>query len=771
MATRKSVRQHVSSNHGKSSEVVHTVRVTVEGLTGLTLNQNWKGNEETNDENCKPTSDLTVVNNDIEICDEGVQKKKPSKKLKIKKKAIIPKEVVPKVPNPDELCAFITLSRNNTIVGTSNLSETFHRSHDHDVVGTNTSEASDEFEVPNMLDVERYTANWPSTKDTDIENIEDDECNDDNTSSALTGDQFRATNTSERRGKAEYPSNVISFDTKLCRSVTKKGSSNNPTEIALGGGPQYEYAPKSFEIIIGLVEMTNGNDGNNTSSDKGEMQSVFGLPLGVATLAINAQHQELEIPVLSLTQARPTIAVGEVCMPCVEHHQEDSTSKHINIQMGSSNIQWKSSTGSIQPELNGKALKLTKKERRKGRWGIFGSKKRETNKDGIVTLGRKRHNTDKKGWSRDHGPTAQEISTFNMKYSIGSSCKAVLRLKVEIFEKTLDRGKSSKELRHQRKESSRRLKSASADRKHLKAFYELNRSLTPDIALVDASDSDGDLSDYLSDFSDNSDDMSENTGASWDTTSTMSTQGTHGTNFTNTSWNTGLTRDASIGTASYAERSVLDDDDDEDDTTESLRLDQPDDSYDNDDVLSHIEEGESSDDTHVTLNLGGTKLNLFTPNPIHVVCQGSENASWLAEKGSVIGKICNEKVWNWKDEIEEKNICNSANSPQGVDEFVEEGTHRQSMVDKIPQGLAFGERQESFKQSMIDAISCQSSSVCRLKYHTEPIEVNLLSARSMVSLDCDDIRVLQTKGILGAGKQKILEDAKKSSCKNGVLSA
>merc|ERR1719491_610476 len=162
----------------------------------------------------------------------------------------------------------------------------------------NTSGAPDEFEVPNMLDVERYAAIWPSMENADIDEVQNKD--------ALNNDE-------------SIPSNVISFETKLCRSVTKKGSSNNASEASLGGGSRYEYAPKSFEIIIGLASTKKGNDGDDKSADKKEMESVFGLPLGVATLAINTQQQELEIPVLSLSQARPTIAVGELSMPCVEH--------------------------------------------------------------------------------------------------------------------------------------------------------------------------------------------------------------------------------------------------------------------------------------------------------------------------------------------------------------------------------------------------------------------------------------------------------------------
>lgn len=756
MAHQKSARQNVSSSHGKTSEVPHIVRVTVLGLTGLTMNKNRSGDTEANDENRRPKTNPNASNRGVD-CSENKRKIKPPKKSKIK-------TIAPKVPNPDELRAFVSLSRSSTVVGTSNLSHPFHRLHEHDVVGAN-SEASDEFEVPNMLDVERYAAIWPSTNNACVEDVKDKD--DDALSILMEDTNSKEASTAINTGEGtnilnddkDLPSNVISFETKLCRRcVSKKGCPNENSESTHGGKSLYEYAPKSFEIIVSLAVTTNDNDGSDVVVHEKEMESSFGLPLGVATLALNAQQQELELPVLSLSQARPMIAVGEVSMPCMEQNQEHLNSTPLNLGMKESIIQTNSKIANIE----GSARKGNKKQKRRIRWGIFGSKKRDPTKEEITRLG-----------SKGYCPTDQEIATLNMKYSIGSSCKAALQLKVEIFEKLLDRDKSSKELRHYRRESSRKGKFTSVDKKHLKAFYELNRSITPDIALIDVSDSEGDLSDYLSDASENSDEISENTGASWDTVSTMSTQGTRGTTFTTASWNscsTGSTLGASSGTVSYTGKNDSNGKD-QNGTSTSMRPDQNEDSDDNEGALSNNEdEEESIDDSHVTLHFRGEKIRVSTPNPIHVACQGSHNTTWLAEKSSAMGKICNEKIWNWKYDSEVPDKCNSAESPHGVHEFDERSIHNQSLIDKIPKALTFSERQVSLKQTVIDAISCQGSSrVCQQKYHTDPIEVAILSTRSMVSLDCDDVRELREEGALI--RHQGLKGAEGSSCKNGKLSA
>lgn len=788
MSTPKSTaRSHVSSVHGKTSEVAHIIRVTVQGVTGLTLNQNWRGDKETtNDENRKPTTDPNIFNSDVESGSESVLKSKQPKKSKTKAIAVIPKApkaiipkvlkatipegttaVIPKVPNPDKLRAFITLSRSSTIVGTSNLSEPFHPLHKHDAVATKSSETSDEFEVPNMLDLERYAAIWPSTYNSDMESVKDRYAI---APSVLVDDastiQCEEIAVPISNNDEDLPSNVISFETKLRRSITKKGSANGISATKNCGGSIYGFAPKSFEIIVGLAAMTNNNDGTWASSVKNETEPLIYVPLGIATLAINTQQQELELPVLSLSQGRPMIAVGEKCVPCVGQPREDSTSVSLDKRFGGSNRQSKVKIASIQPggegntrrgkaqeskAREGKVRKGTKKQKRKGRWGIFGSKKRDSKKDEIIRPESEECNTDKHPDSRAH-PTAQESATFNMKYSIGSSCEAVLRLKVEVFEKAVDREKTSKEVRHHRKESGKK-KCATIDRKHLKAFYELNRTLTPDVALIDISDSEGDLTEYPSDASDNSDNISEYTGASWDTVSTMSTQGTHGTTFTTASWNSGSTG------STRGARTNAPNDEDENEKTASLGLDLID-SDDNEDALSNIEdEEESADDSHLTLHFGSKKFRVSTPNPIHVACQGRDNATWLAEKSTAVGKICNEKVWNWKHDAEQRDKCNSTESPHGVNEF--SSIPRESVVDKIPKALTFSERQESLKQTVLDAISCQGSRACRQKYQTEPIEVAILTARSMVSLDCDDIRELRKEG--ASERHQRLEGAKKLS--------
>jgi len=270
------------------------------------------------------------------------------------------------------------------------------------------------------------------------------------------------------------------------------------------------------------------------------------------------------------------------------------------------------------------------------------------------------------------------------------------------------------------------------------AFYELNRSLTPDIALADQNDDDDDdstmeepceyplddsLSTYTVSFDDDDstdgDDEDESSTEREDSFATLSTDYTKETVTTTT-----------VGNSTFTSCSVIDED------TNDIS---------NNTTLSSCGGADSNGDETVLVNglsaIHSTDDDSTESDESHDSEEDSNSTTeTMSERVVIPSNFGSQQFFDWG----RLGFRSTSNSSSGEKKSTTptKPTLQGSMesphgVDELP--LDPSTSKSGLKQTLLDAISCQGPTRSfRAKYHTDPIEMAILSARSLLSMDEDD---------------------------------
>lgn len=295
--------------------------------------------------------------------------------------------------SPSKMRAVVAFSRNSMIRGTTTLSKKLTRSPNEDVVVATTETEQEEVssvakngEVlateenrEEALSVAKSATRDDAASATAKENAEEEAVGEDDEATHETKSS-KGSMPPPRRHLAVWASDdgtlgsTVTFEANLHRS-DKEGTKS-------GTAASSAFTPKSFDLTIGLT------DGRNSD------HAAVALPLGVATLAVSGEESTKEkavtvdLPVWTLSQARPLDAADGGGYPLI----------------------------TIAPASEATADGVTSlKKKRTGLQRLFSKK----DKHGNIAF-----------------PSSAERDAFSCAYSMDSTGDAILRVSMEVSEKT-----------------------------------------------------------------------------------------------------------------------------------------------------------------------------------------------------------------------------------------------------------------------------------------------------------------------------------------------
>ena len=330
-----------NESNRKLSEVPHTVKVTLLGLTGIQYNQGWK-------------------NDDL-----GSKERKSSSNANANATCF----------PPEKTRAIVNFARSNKQkLGTSPLSGPLQLSHRHKVSvlkNKNTSEKQKRADE----DVEVEIANEATSTDRNLQRYV-----------ALWNSQ---------KGEGNQTLPLVSFETTLSKSSDPDSSTNSKPN----------FAPKSFQVMVGLAPDQNKN---------------VALPIGMASLTIRGDElpkvrdgqvftREIDLPLISLEQATPQFGTGKA-----QHPQNDFIyfDEKKSQKPGETTVSSKSLD--TVPEHNKKIKKV--------RFGMFSKSKKTKSKNAQSTT--------------NQSPKSLDRKSFNSQYTVDSEGEGILRVAIEVYDKS-----------------------------------------------------------------------------------------------------------------------------------------------------------------------------------------------------------------------------------------------------------------------------------------------------------------------------------------------
>ena len=338
VASTRSARREKNATLSTGNDVTHVVRVTVLGLAGITVDRS----------KCRYSS----------------------------KDAHLP-------ASPSKMRAVVAFSRNSVIRGTTTLSKPLTRSPNDDVVvATTDTEEAEISSVAKSAPVD-VLASTQAEGEQEISPVDENEKED----IAAVGDDCvtdEAKNTEvslpppPRRHLAVWASEDLSIGSTVTFEATlhRSDSAGNKSTAASSA-----FAPKSFDITIGLTEGKNSD------------QTAVALPLGVTTLAVTGDESTdgesvmVDLPVWRLSQTQP-----------------------LNTANGSGGYPLITLAPASESMKDGNSLK----KKRTGLQRLFSKK----DKNGNMPF-----------------PSSAERDAFSSAYSMDSAGDAILRVCVEVYEK------------------------------------------------------------------------------------------------------------------------------------------------------------------------------------------------------------------------------------------------------------------------------------------------------------------------------------------------
>lgn len=327
------------------SEVPHTVKITLLGLTGIQYNQGWKNYDSQSEKGKKSQTNANAT-----------------------------------CYPPEKTRAIVNFARSNKQkLGTSPLSGLLQLSHRHKVSVLRNKDTLEkqkkadedvEVEIANEatstdLNLQRYVAVWDSQK-----------------------------------GEGNQTLPLVSFETTLSKSSDSDSSSSSKSN----------FAPKSFQVMVGLAPDQNTN---------------FAFPIGMASLTIRGDElpkvrdgqvitREIDLPLLSLEQATPQFETGNSRHPV-------NDSPDLIYFVGKKPQQ---TDGKTVPSKSLDPVPEQKKKKKKVRFGMFSKSK-------------KTKNEKKNGQSTgEETSSSLDRDSFNSQYTVDSEGEGILRVAIEVYDKS-----------------------------------------------------------------------------------------------------------------------------------------------------------------------------------------------------------------------------------------------------------------------------------------------------------------------------------------------